>query len=161
MTFPVQLEGLILAKQGLIWRTDHVWSMAAGASMYIGFAPGAADMIALTRDYFTLSTRLVVDLFEASFTGGTNMHTENRRFAMGNVAPVQFKHSVTPGALGTAKTGFIAESTGPIRVGRQGDTEPFIHEAGKSYVLRITNGGASSTEFTFTLDFRSKIPGEY
>lgn len=162
MTIPVQLEGPILARHGVLWRADHVWSLAAGASMYIGWTVGERDMAALGRDYFTLSTRIVVDLFEASYTGGTNMRTINRRLDMRDqMPPVQFKHSVTPGSLVTSVTGFVAEAAGPQRVGRQGDTEPFYHPAGTSWVLRITNGGNSTSEFSFALDYRTKIPGEY
>ncbi|MNN38261.1 hypothetical protein D3C81_1522460 [compost metagenome] len=162
MTFPIQNETLAMAKLGLVWRAAHSWSMAASATFDFGFVVGETEMVALSREYFTFSTGIRVELFEASFTGGTPAKTINRHLKFKDKpAPIQFFAGVTAGALGTAITGFEYESTTSNRVGKSGDQEPFIHDALKSYVLRFTNTGSGTQPFSFAVDFRLKVPGEF
>ncbi|MFW5186192.1 hypothetical protein ACOANO_30380 [Pseudomonas aeruginosa] len=162
MTFVISDETLALAKHGRIWRVSHSWTLGAAESFHFGFVVGERDMIALSREYFTGSTGLRVELFQASFTGGAQAKTINRRLSFNTAnPPVQFMQGVTPGALGSVITGFETSSTASTLVGKDGDKEPFIHTALASYVLRITNTGTGSQPFSFSLDFREKNPSEY
>jgi hypothetical protein len=149
------------AVRGLIWRAEHAWSMDAGAPMYFGWVTPEIEMVSLGRDYFTNSKSLKVDLYQATFTVGTPVETLNRRLILRNdPPPLQIYHTVTPGALTDRITGFNVESTGPVRVDRRGDTQPFVHDPLTSYVLAITNELAGAEPYSFSLDFRLKFPGE-
>lgn len=162
MSYATISEVIAMAKAGIVWRAEHSWSMTAGATFDIGFVTGAREMVALNRDYFTFSTGLKVDLYEASFSGGSAMKTINRRLALsGNTPPLRLFAGVTAGTLGTAITGFEVQSTSSIRVGKTGESEPFYHEAGTSYVLRITNTGTGNQPFSFALDYREQVAQEY
>lgn len=155
-------EKFRLSLLGKIWLADHDWSLNAGDHLDFGFVVGERDMIALSRSYATLSTSLTVELYQATFTGGSTMHTINRRLASsGDPKPAQFLYGVTPGALGTKVTGFVSEAATNNRVGKDGDKEPFVHTALTSYVLRIINSGASTQTFQFSVEYREKIPYEY
>ncbi|WP_442108706.1 hypothetical protein [Pseudomonas sp. NUPR-001] len=155
-------ETFELAKRGLIWRVSHAWEMAAAATFHFGFIIGERDMIALSREYFTMSTALKVELFQATWTGGAPAKTINRRLEFKDLTPpVQWYQGVTPGTLGAAITGFEVESTSSNRVGKDGDKEPFIHTAMTSYVLKVTNTGSGNQPFMFAADFRIKNPQEY
>lgn len=154
-------EMFFAAVRGLIWRAEHAWSMDAGAPMYFGWVTPEIEMVSLGRDYFTNSKSLKVDLYQATFTGGTPVETLNRRLIFRNdPAPVQLFHTVTPGALTDRITGFNVESTGPIRVDRRGDIQPFAHDPMTSYVLAIENEVAGAEPYSFSLDFRLMFPGE-
>lgn len=162
MSFVSAEEKFALSLLGKIWLADHSWSLAADASLDFGFVIGARDMIALSRNYFTLSTSMTVELYKASFTGGSQMHTVNRRLELsGQAKPIQFYTGVTPDALGSVITGFVSESATSNRVGKDGDKEPFVHAASSSYVLRIKNSGSGTQPFSFSIEYREKIPYEY
>ncbi|HGM4307274.1 TPA: hypothetical protein ACKPFN_003693 [Pseudomonas aeruginosa] len=162
MTFVISDETFALAKNGRIWRVSHSWTLGGAEAFHFGFAIGERDMIALSREYFTMSTGLKVELFQATWSGGTQAKTINRRLDLkDSPPPVQWYQGVTPGSLGAAITGFEIESTSSNRVGKDGDKEPFIHTAMTSYVLRVTNTGSGNQPFSFSLDFREKNPSEY
>lgn len=148
--------------QGLIWRAEHAWSMGTLAPMHFGFVtPAAAEMAALGREYYSDGKSLKVDLYEASFTGGTIVTQLNRRLIYRqNTPPVIIRHGVTPGALTNRVTGFEVSTAGTISVGRNKDTDMLLHEAEKSYVLAIENMTAGTQKYTFALDYRLMIPGE-
>lgn len=155
-------ETFELAKLGRIWRVSHGWTMDVAAPFHFGFTVGESDLIALSREYFTMSTGLKVELFQATWSGGAPAKTINRRLEFKDQAPpIQWYQGVTPGALGEAITGFEVQSSGPNRVGKDGDKEPFIHTAKASYVLRVTNTGSGAQPFTFAADYRTKNPWEY
>ncbi|WDY60382.1 hypothetical protein [Pseudomonas sp. PSKL.D1] len=162
MAFMVADDISELIKAGLIWRAEHSWSMAADATLHFGFITSQRDMIALAREYFTFSTGIRVELFAATFTGGSAAKTINRKLALKDSAPpVQFIQGVTPSALGTPITGFELQSTSSNRVQKNGENEALIHPPQTSYVIRVTNTGTGNQLFTFSVDYREKIHGEY
>lgn len=162
MALVIAEETFALAKYGLIWRVSHAWEMAAAATFHFGFVVGERDMIALSREYFTMSTALKVELFQAAWAAGSPAKTINRRLDFKDLPPpVQWYQGITPGALGTEITGFEIESTSSNRIGKDGDKEPFIHTAMTSYVLRVTHTGSGNQPFTFAADYRIKNPQEY
>lgn len=149
------------AINGLVWRAEHSWSMDVGVPMYFGFTVPARKIVALGREYNTDSTSLQVDLYEASWSGGDPTKTINRDLESRNdPPPMQFFHAVTPGALTDRITGFEIATQGSIRIGRQGEVEPFVHDALTSYVLVITNNAAGVKDYSFTVDYRLIQPGE-
>ena len=149
------------AVQGIIWRAEHGWTMAAGASISFGLAIPDIEIISLNREYYTNSTGIAVSLYEANFSGGTPVHTINRRLKYReNTPPMQIFHGVTHGALTDFISGFDLETPNGIRVGKRGDLEPVIHDALKSYVLLITNTGTTEQPFGLTVDYRLMQPEE-
>lgn len=152
---------LASAVRGLIWRAEHTWTMDAGAPMYFGWVVPEIKMVSLGREYITPGKSLKVDLYEASFTGGTNVTTLNRDLGVsGALTPIQAKHSVTPGALTNRITGFNVETLGAVRVGRLGNIEPYMHPPLVSYVLAIENLIAGAEPYSFFFDFRLMFPDE-
>jgi hypothetical protein len=146
---------------GLVWRAEHSWTMSANGTLQFGFVVPEIEMIALAREYFTNSTGIKVDLYEAEFTGGAAVTTIPRRLKYrGRPAPVQFYQGVTPGPLTDRITGFEAVAPSGVRVGFRGDLQPFVHDSLKSYVLVITHTGSGSQPFSFSVDFRLMFPGE-
>jgi hypothetical protein len=146
---------------GLVWRADHAWSMAAEETKAFGFVVPLTEIVALAREYFTNSTGIKVDLYQAGFTGGEAMTTVPRRLKYrGRPVPVQFYSGVTPGPLTDRITGFQAASTNSVRVGLRGDLQPFVHDSLTSYVIVIKNTGVGSQLFSFAVDFRLMFPGE-
>lgn len=148
--------------QGLIWRAEHAWSMGTLAPMYFGFVtPASAEMAALGREYYSDGKSLKVDLYEASFTGGTIVTQLNRRLIYRqNTPPVIIRHGVTPGALTTRVTGFELTTAATIAVGKNDDHDVLVHDPAKSYVLAIENMVAGTQRYSFALDYRLMIPGE-
>lgn len=150
------------AIHGLVWRADHSWTPAAEATMYFGFTAPEPGMVALERDYYAESNGIQVDLYAATWSGGTLAHTINRVLAKRNdPPPVAIYHGVTPGALTERVTGFAQSlQGGGSRIGLRGDLQPFVHEPGQPYVLAIKNTGNSAAPFSFALGYRLKFPGE-
>lgn len=148
--------------QGLVWRAEHAWPMGTLAPMYFGFiTPAAAEMVAMGREYYSDGKSIKVDLYEASFTGGTVIQQLNRRMALRlGTPPIVMRHTVTPGALTTRITGFEVATAGTISVGKNDDHDLLIHDPGKSYVLAIENMIAGTQKYSFALDYRLMIPGE-
>lgn len=148
--------------QGLVWRAEHAWTMGTLTPMYFGFiTPEHAEMVAIGREYYTDGKSLKVDLYEASFSGGTVIQQLNRRM-INRLAtpPIIMRHTVTPGALTTRVTGFEATTVATISVGKNDDHDLLIHDPGKSYVLAIENMIAGTQKYSFALDYRLMIPGE-
>lgn len=130
--------------------------------MFFGFVVPGVKMVALARDYYAESNGIQVDLYQASFTGGTEVYTINRDLELRNeTPPVQFYWGVAPGVLTDRITGFAqALQGGGSRIGIRGDLQPFVHDALTSYVLAIKNTGNGAAPFSFAVDFRLMFPGE-
>jgi hypothetical protein len=149
------------ALQGITWTVDHEWEMDDTAPMYFGFVCPASDVVALTREYLSDGNNMVVDLYQATFTGGTILAQTNRNLRKRlDTPPVAFRHSVTPGALTDRITGFSITTGGSVSVGKQGDISPFVHVALTSYVLKIGTVQNTSKSYKFTLDYRLIQPDE-
>lgn len=148
--------------QALVRQVEHDWSMTTLAPMYFGFVvPADADMVALSREYYSSGKSIKVDLYEASFTGGTPLTQMNRNLRFrASPYPMQFLHSVTPGALTDRIAGFEAEVAGNVSVGRSGEVAIIVHQATKSYVLAIENMVAGAADYRFTMNYRMAIAGE-
>lgn len=150
-----------LARDGLIWRAEHsALAVPAGASTYLGFVTGDNELEALSRSYSSTGNALVVELFEASFTGGTPAHTINRRLSHAGPPPVQLLTGITPGALGDAITAvriLAPTSTGSAQAGVSADDSLLLLKAQTSYVLRISNTGASAADLGAAIDYRESI----
>lgn len=149
------------ALHGITWVVDHEWAMADTTPMYFGFVCPASDVVALAREYLSDGNNLVVDLYQATFTGGTILVQTNRNLRKRlDTPPVAFRHSITPGALTDRITGFRITTSGSVSVGKQGDIAPFVHVALTSYVLKISTVQNTSKSYKFTLDYRLMQPDE-
>lgn len=153
-----------LIAQGLIWRSELSYAGVAAAGVaYTGITVGADEVVILQRSYTSSESILTVELFEATFTGGTDPRTLNRRFKNnGDSKPAIVKVGVTPGTLTSPITGVTlraAASTGSAQLSVAGDDSRLYLEAGKNYVVRYTNGGATTATISNAFDFRKAFVG--
>lgn len=156
-----------LAAQGLVWRSEVSFTgVAAAGFAYLGITTGADEVVILQRAYSSSEAVLTVELFEATFTGGTDARTLNRRFKQAAEAkPATVKFGVTPGTLpGAPITGLTLRagvSTGSAQLAVTGDDSHLYLEAGKSYVVRYTNGGANPANISNSFDWRKVLGGSW
>lgn len=161
MPFTTQdaIRGFISA--GQVWRAEHsATDVAAAGVSYLGFVTSNVELEALSRSYSSTGNSLTVELFEATFTGGANVRTLNRRMGVAGAPPVQFKTGITPAALTTVKTGLTilaAASTGSAQAGQTSDSSLLILKANTSYVIRLTNSGSGAATVGATIDYRESV----
>jgi hypothetical protein len=146
---------------GQVWRAEHsAMAVAAAGVSYLGFVTSNVEMEALARNYGSSGNILLVELFEATFTGGTNVRTLNRKFSVSTPPPIQFKTGITPGALTTALTStrvLATTSTGSAQVGVFPDSSLVLLKANTSYVLRMTNASAGVADLGASIDYREAL----
>jgi hypothetical protein len=146
---------------GQVWRIEHsALAVAAAGVSYIGFVTSGLKLEALGRSYASTGNALVVELFEATFTGGTNIRTLNRDLAVTTAPPVQMKTGITPGALGDVITGIrvvAATSTGSAQVGVNNDGSLLLLKPNTSYIIRMTNTGTGAADIGTSIDYRESI----
>lgn len=148
-------------QSGQVWRAEHsALALAAAEVTYLAFVTSNVEMEILTRGYSSTGNAMTVELFEATFTGGTNVRTLNRRLSTAGTTPVQMKTAVTPGALTTVISGLrvlAATSTGSAQVGVSADAGLLILKRNTSYVVRITNSGSGASDIGAAIDYRESI----
>jgi hypothetical protein len=151
--------------QGLVFRTELGYTgVAAAGVVYTGVQTGADEVVVLQRAYTSSESILAVDLFETSFTVGTDPRIWNRRMASQQVVPATIKQGVTPGALGSVITGVTLRagtSTGSASVSVPGDDSRIYLEPNTSYVVRYTNHGAGAATIGNAFDFRKVLKGNW
>lgn len=145
-------------EHGVVFTSEFsATGVASGASVLVGFTTGTRPMVALDRSWSSSESLLTVELFEAAFTGGTDIRTLNRNQAAGGSPPAQFKSGVTA-TLGTpiSVAAFRAgSSTGSAAVAVTSDAARLILKPSTSYVLRITNGGAGAANIGAGFTYRN------
>jgi len=151
---------------GLIFRAEISYAGVAATNgvIYTGITTGADEVIILQRAYSSSEAALTVELFEASFTVGTDPRTLNRRFNSAQAIPATIKQGVTPGALGTPLTGATYRAsvgTGQASISVNGDDSRLYLKPSTSYVVRYTNLGANPATISNAFDFRKALKGNW
>lgn len=150
---------------GLVFSSDAGFTgITAGSFAYIGITTGALEVLILRRSYNSSESSLVVELFKATFTGGTAARTFNRRLNSAEPQPCTMLKDVTPGTLGTAITGAklrAAQSGGSSQLEVDGDERRIYLEANTSYVIRFTNTGSGAADIGASLDYRKALKGNW
>jgi hypothetical protein len=156
-----ELDDLIA--QGYVFRNEVGFTGLESAGVaYVGVTTGEKDVVVLGRSYSSSESMLTVELFEATYTGGTPARTLNRRLSSTRPAPASFMAGVTPGTLGSVITGVTlraATSTGSAALSVSGDESKLYLKAGTQYVVRITNGGSNSANIGAAFDVRQVVGG--
>lgn len=157
--------GDFIIASGLVFSSEAAASgIAAAGATHIGIIPGANELVILSRSYGSTESAMTIELFEATFTGGTPARTFNRRLSSAEVQPAIVHAGVTPGTLGAAITGITlraATSGGSAQLQVSGDEKRLYLKAATSYVVRLTNNGAGAATLSAAFDYRRALKGEW
>lgn len=150
---------------GLVGRAEISYvGIAAAGFAYSGIQTGADELVILQRAYSSSEATLTVELFEATFSAGTDPRLLNRRLSMPVPAVANIKQGVTPGTLTTPVTGAsyrASTGTGQSSVSIPGDDSRLYLKANTSYVVRYTNGGTNAATISNGFDFRKALKGNW
>lgn len=146
------------AAQGEVWRAEFGATIAVATTgvFYVGVLIGDVPMRVLGRAYTSSESPLSIDLFEATFSAGTNARTLNRNLASTSAPPYQFIQGVTPGSLVTVITGITLRAPatgGTAAVSLSPDNNQLILKRNTSYVVRFTNGGQANAQVAGAIDY--------
>lgn len=151
--------------QGLIFRAEAGYTgvAVAPAAVYTGVTTGPEEVIVLGRAYTSSESVLTIELFEATYSGGTPARLFNRRLSNASAAPATVMQGVTPGALGNVITGITlrattSTSTASLQISR--DDGRIYLKANTSYVVRYRNEGSQAATIGNAFDFRKVLKGE-
>lgn len=150
---------------GLVFSSEAAVSgIAAAGATHIGIMPGANELVILSRSYGSTESAMTIELFEASFSGGTPARTFNRRLSSTEPNPATVMAGVTPGALSSAITGVTLRaqtSGGSAQLQVSGDEKRLYLKAATSYVVRLTNNGTGAATVSAAFDYRRALKGEW
>lgn len=165
MPTPAMTHDEYLAAAGLIFRAEISYAgIAAAGFAYSGITTGPDELVILQRAYSSSEATLTVELFEATFSAGTDPRLLNRRLSSTQAVPATIKQGVTPGTLTTPVTGATyraSTGTGQASVSIPGDDSRIYLKANTSYVVRYTNGGANAATISNGFDFRKVLKGNW
>lgn len=157
-------EALIAA--GYVFRSEIGFTSVgsgAGAAVYVGVTTGPnSEVVVMGRAYSSSESPITIELFEASYTGGSPARTLNRRFTSTKVAPATFAQGVAPGTLGNAITGVTLRAPtagGSAALSVTGDDNALYLKANTNYVVRIINGGNAGASIGASFDYRATTGG--
>lgn len=150
---------------GFVFSSDAVFAdVGAGTAVHIGVLTGSLEVLILQRSYGSSESQLTVELFEATFTGGTPARTFNRRLSSTEPQPAVVKYGVTPGPLSEAITGVplrAATSGGSASLQVSGDERRIYLKEATSYIIRLTNNGSGSASISASFDYRKALKGNW
>lgn len=150
---------------GLIGRAELSYTgIAAAGFAYSGITTGPDEVVILQRSYNSSDAVLTVELFEATFTGGTDPRLLNRRLSLPAPTSAIVKQGVTPGSLNTPITGATyraSTGTGQASVSIPGDDSRLYLKANTNYVVRYTNGGTNTATIANGFDYRKALKGNW
>lgn len=141
-----------------------VAGVAAAGTTHIGITTGANEVVVLQRAYSSTESSMTIELFEATFSAGSAARTFNRRLSSTEPAPATVMVGVTPGSLTTPITAAnprAATSGGSAQLQVPGDERRIYLKASTSYVVRLTNNGASAATLAASFDYRRALKGEW
>lgn len=153
-----------LVPAGRIWTAEHsVAVVASGANLVVGFTTGLSQLIALRRTYSSSGNLLTINLYEQTFTGGSNiLRTYNRNLAVAGTPPVQMRAGVTftPNTVIASVTarGQTGANNAQVTVP---DENPLVLKRGTSYVLELINGDINNAAMGFSINIRDVQPTDY
>lgn len=159
---PTNLGDLIA--QGYVHRYECSFTgVASGASVHIGVLTGSDEVVALGRGYGGSSSLIIVELFEAAYSGGSPARHLNRRLSSQRPMPVTVMQGVSVGALGGAITTASIRATtsaGNASINIAANDNMIFLKKNTSYVVRVTHGGSGSADIGAAFDLRAVVDGE-
>jgi len=154
-----QPEDVNSAVMGKVYRAEFSATIATATTgtYYVGLTTPNAPIRVMGRAYSSSESPLTIELFEATFSAGSNTRTLNRDLSIATSPPAQFVSGVTPGALGTAITGLTLRAPtagGTAQVSINSDDSILTLKRNTSYVVRFTNGGGANAIVSGAIDYR-------
>lgn len=154
-----------MISQGYVFRAEYsTTGLAAAGTFHVGLLAGNDEVVIGTRSYSSSEAILTIELFEATYSAGTDPRIFNRRLNSQHIVPATVKVGVTPGTLGTPITAITLRApgtTGSSSLQLTADDNLLYLKPNTSYVVRLTNGGAAAANIGSAFDFRRAvgIPG--
>lgn len=149
-----------LIAQGLLFRAELSYTgVAASGVVYTGILTGADEICVPQRSYSSSEASMQIDLFEATFTAGSDPRVFNRRLSITQVAPATVKQGVTPGTLGTAISSINLRAATAAGTTPESDDSLFYLKPNTSYVVRYSNFGSATATISNWFDFRKVLKG--
>lgn len=167
MTLPVSAQLVVKTNEeqqissGFVYSAEYSQAgVAAAGQVLIGFTTSSRPMVALDRGYSSTESSVTVELYEVTFTGGTNVRMYNRNQVIGGASPILFKSGVTAtlGTPITSRTFLAGSSTGSASVGISSEASTVILKPLTSYVLRMANNSASAATLSAGFTYRELSP---
>ena len=152
---------ILYIERGRVWKVEcGAAGILTAADHKVGIITGAQQVIVTNRVYGATASKLVVGLYEAAFTGGTDPRIINRRLSMpasGVTAVATVKEGVTAtlGTVITQATVLAGASTGNAQAAFFGEGTAVILEPNTSYVVSLLNGSASAADIGMAFDMRA------
>lgn len=153
------------AKMGLVYRSEigAVIAVATTGTYFVGVQASPSRIRVLSRSYSSSESPLTIELFEATFTGGTPVRTLNANQNVGGTSPAPMFGGVTPGSLTTVITGLTLRAPtagGTAQVSVNADDSVLILKENQPYVIRFTNGGGVNANIGAVINLRAMQPEE-
>lgn len=166
MPTPAMTFDEFVIAQGLVFRAEIGFTgvLATTGVAYVGVTTGADEICVLQRAYSSSENTLQVDLFETTFSAGTDPRIFNRRLNSQQAAPAIIKQGVTPGPLTTIITGVTLRAgttVGTAAISLSGDESRLYLKPNTSYVVRFSNLGSGAATIGNAFDFRKVLKGNW
>lgn len=133
--------------------------LSAGTAL-VGIQTGTRPLMIGDRSYSSTEASLRVELFEVSFTGGTDVNRYNRNIVIGGTGSVAIKSGVTATPVTAITTAnFIATSSANnIQLALVNDGARLVLKPQTQYVIRFTNTGAATATIGARFNYRDLQP---
>lgn len=133
--------------------------LSAGTTL-VGIQTGTRPLLIGDRSYSSTESSLRVELFEVSFTGGTDVNRYNRNIVIGGTGSVAIKSGVTATPVTAITTAnFIATSSANnIQLALVNDGARLVLKPQTQYVIRFTNTGSATATIGARFNYRDLQP---
>lgn len=139
--------------------TSTAGVLSAG-TVLVGITTGSRPLLIGDRSYSSTEASLRVELFEVSYTGGTDVNRYNRNIVIGGAGAVAIKTGVTATPVTAITTvNFIATSSANnIQLALVNDGARLVLKPSTQYVIRFTNTGAATATIGARFNYRDLQP---
>lgn len=147
---------------GLLWTVGDTTSViASGGNVLYGLRTGVKPVIYMNRAYTSASTRVHIELFENTFTGGTPVNAKNRNFTnLSSALPALHFRGVTGTPSGTPVAEIVLQGGGLLAggLGISPESEWYMVKPNTDYILRISNDQLlTGADVTFRFTFKNAM----
>lgn len=155
----------IAVENGLVWRFSAEFSVAAGATYYIGFTTGSSTVAIESRDIASTRDDTLVLLYEdVSYSGGSAAALQNRnrlKQSDSSLNPLaEIKNNVTATPAGVPVTGahmLFGNNGGSVGIPSDPDSNVILLKPNTSHILSILNGDVLTATVGIGAVFRRDI----
>lgn len=154
---PVETDDNIAILKGEMFSAEYSTTGLASAATYlVGITTGSRQVMILDRSYTSSESSLRVQLYEVTFSGGSDITRFNRNLIVGGTGPLTIKAGVTAtlGTPITTATFISTSSANNIQLAIASDAQRFMLKPNTSYVVALTNTGAAAANIGSRFNFR-------